>query len=206
MQTSVLNHFTTSPSVREAAGFCHSRGRSPVKAVRNGCPSRIRTSPNGFKVRCPTTRRRGSRAPPQARRERKWSGRLDSNPRPSPWQGDALATEPLPLGARHRNVGAESQNRTGDTAIFSRVLYQLSYLGQVDRRPIGSDGVPRIAHATRVSRGRGLAPGGAAMSLSDITPMTIRHRIRSMAGRRPLDSSLATITAGQSNPWPGAWS
>ncbi len=25
--------------------------------------------------------------------------------------------------------GAESQNRTGDTAIFSRVLYQLSYLG-----------------------------------------------------------------------------
>jgi hypothetical protein len=25
---------------------------------------------------------------------------------------------------------AESQNRTGDTAIFSRVLYQLSYLGQ----------------------------------------------------------------------------
>ena len=27
------------------------------------------------------------------------------------------------------DVGAESQNRTGDTAIFSRVLYQLSYLG-----------------------------------------------------------------------------
>ena len=26
-------------------------------------------------------------------------------------------------------VCAESQNRTGDTAIFSRVLYQLSYLG-----------------------------------------------------------------------------
>jgi hypothetical protein len=26
-------------------------------------------------------------------------------------------------------VGAESQIRTGDTAIFSRVLYQLSYLG-----------------------------------------------------------------------------
>ena len=28
-----------------------------------------------------------------------------------------------------RICGAESQNRTGDTAIFSRVLYQLSYLG-----------------------------------------------------------------------------
>jgi hypothetical protein len=26
---------------------------------------------------------------------------------------------------------AESQNRTGDTAIFSRVLYQLSYLGLI---------------------------------------------------------------------------
>jgi hypothetical protein len=25
--------------------------------------------------------------------------------------------------------GAEGQNRTADTAIFSRVLYQLSYLG-----------------------------------------------------------------------------
>ncbi len=30
---------------------------------------------------------------------------------------------------RPRWFGAESQNRTGDTAIFSRVLYQLSYLG-----------------------------------------------------------------------------
>jgi hypothetical protein len=26
-------------------------------------------------------------------------------------------------------LSAESQSRTGDTAIFSRVLYQLSYLG-----------------------------------------------------------------------------
>lgn len=29
-----------------------------------------------------------------------WSGRRDSNPRPSPWQGDALPTEPLPLARR----------------------------------------------------------------------------------------------------------
>jgi hypothetical protein len=28
-----------------------------------------------------------------------WSGRRDSNPRPSPWQGDALPTEPRPPGA-----------------------------------------------------------------------------------------------------------
>ena len=31
--------------------------------------------------------------------------------------------------------GAESQIRTGDTAIFSRVLYQLSYPGLPARRP-----------------------------------------------------------------------
>ena len=68
--------------------------------------------------------------------QRKWSGRRDSNPRPSPWQGDALPTEPLPP-ARFRppNGGAESQNRTGDTAIFSRVLYQLSYLGPMANQP-----------------------------------------------------------------------
>ena len=28
---------------------------------------------------------------------------------------------------------AETQDRTGDTAIFSRVLYQLSYLGLTER-------------------------------------------------------------------------
>ncbi len=32
-------------------------------------------------------------------------------------------------GLTVRPRDAESQNRTGDTAIFSRVLYQLSYLG-----------------------------------------------------------------------------
>ena len=31
--------------------------------------------------------------------------------------------------------GAESQIRTGDTAIFSRVLYQLSYLGPMANQP-----------------------------------------------------------------------
>src|SRR5829696_1119947 len=65
-----------------------------------GCPSRIRTSANGSKVRCPTTRRRGSGAGSRSRYgEEEWSGRRDSNPRPSPWQGDALPTEPLPLDA-----------------------------------------------------------------------------------------------------------
>jgi hypothetical protein len=66
------------------------------------------------------------------------SGRWDSNPRPSPWQGDVL---PLNHARNSWPVflaeSAESQNRTDDTAIFSRVLYQLSYLGQysVVKRP-----------------------------------------------------------------------
>ena len=42
-----------------------------------------------------------------------WSGRRDSNPRPSPWQGDALPTEPRP---HFRPAG-----RTGPAA------YQASY-------------------------------------------------------------------------------
>ena len=37
---------------------------------------------------------------PRISRAKKWSGRRDSNPRPSPWQGDALPTEPLPLDVR----------------------------------------------------------------------------------------------------------
>ena len=66
-----------------------------------------------------------------------WSGRRDSNPRPSPWQGDALPTEPLPLEDVPAGVGAESQIRTGDTAIFSRVLYQLAISARtrVPKRP-----------------------------------------------------------------------
>ena len=75
-----LNHFGTSPRVG-----C--RRSLPM----SGWPSRIRTSVHGSKVRCPTTRRRASG--PQGK---EWSGRRDSNPRPSPWQGDALPTEPLP--------------------------------------------------------------------------------------------------------------
>jgi hypothetical protein len=59
------------------------------------------------------------------------SGRWDSNPRPSPWQGDVL---PLYYARNFWSLllteSAETQDRTGDTAIFSRVLYQLSYLGQ----------------------------------------------------------------------------
>jgi hypothetical protein len=57
--------------------------------------------------------------------------------------------------------GAESQNRTGDTAIFSRVLYQLSYLGPMvnqpsaARRRVGGYHGPRAA-SNRTDPARGL--------------------------------------------------
>ena len=50
-----------------------------------------------------------------------WSGRRDSNPQLSPWQGDTL-----PL-SHSRNNGGSSRNRTSDTRIFSPLLYRLSY-------------------------------------------------------------------------------
>ena len=40
-------------------------------------------------------------------------------------------TEPRPQLNCPEAESAESQNRTDDTAIFSRVLYQLSYLGKI---------------------------------------------------------------------------
>ncbi len=70
-----------------------------------GCPARIRTSVHGSKVRCPTTRRRGTESAGPSR-AKKWSGRRDSNPRPSPWQGDALPTEPLPPVASDYDASA----------------------------------------------------------------------------------------------------
>jgi hypothetical protein len=51
---------------------------------------------------------------------------------------------------------AESQNRTGDTAIFSRVLYQLSYLGLNDRNPFRKAEVfyPLVQGLSSALRGR----------------------------------------------------
>ena len=43
-----------------------------------------------------------------------------------------------PLDFDHQFGGAESQNRTGDTAIFSRVLYQLSYLGPMANQALAA--------------------------------------------------------------------
>ena len=51
-----------------------------------------------------------------------WSGRRDSNPRPSPWQGDALPTEPLP-----HMCGGNNRARTCDPLLVRQMLSQLSY-------------------------------------------------------------------------------
>ena len=61
-----------------------------------------------------------------------WSGRWVSNPRPRPWQGRALPLSYARSGGAWTGMaqGAEGQNRTDDTSIFSAVLYQLSYLGR----------------------------------------------------------------------------
>ena len=46
---------------------------------------------------------------------REWSGRRDSNPRPSPWQGDALPTEPLPPDPDEQPTGAMMWCREPDS-------------------------------------------------------------------------------------------
>ena len=68
---------------------------------------------------------------------------------------------PIPQ-APSASVGAQGRNRTTDTAIFSRMLYQLSYLGTVRRGPgapvysqAGLPCPPRFACATRGAAPRG---------------------------------------------------
>src|SRR5579862_49648 len=76
-------------------------GRHRV-AARGGCPSRIRTSVNGSKVRCPTTGRRGT--------------------------GRAAGGMPFgPTGRLSRVVGAEDGVRTRDLNLGKVALYQLSH-------------------------------------------------------------------------------
>ncbi len=63
---------------------------------------------------------------------RRGSRRRDSNPRPAHYECAALPAELRRQAPSGHNPGAkhaEGQNRTGDTRIFSPLLYQLSYLG-----------------------------------------------------------------------------
>src|SRR5207253_6315360 len=86
-----------------------------------------------------------------------WSGRRDSNPRPSPWQGDALPTEPRPRGTRlyqsdhDEQAQAERLRNCRRTGAHAELAQQV--LG------VMTDG--RLAHT------QGGSDGGAAQALSE---------------------------------------
>ena len=177
MQTSVLNHFTTSPGLAGLAADCSA-----------GCPSRIRTSVHGSKVRCPTTRRRGSgrcpRENPVRPRTGRWSGRRDSNPRPSPWQGDALPTEPLPLDERDhqrwwcREPGSNWRHRDFQSRALPTEL----------SRPDGQPGFGHPSANRRISR----AP--TALQRRGALPEPAASRRRSSAiGQSCVGRTLAAV-------------
>ncbi len=88
--------------------------------LKNGGGTQTRTGGKGFADLCLTT----------WLCRHIWSGKRDSNSRPSPWQGDAL-----PLSYfRTQTPGATGRNRTADTRIFSPLLYRLSYRGKMATR------------------------------------------------------------------------
>ncbi len=84
-------------------------------AARSRCPT-VPTAGSGLCVRLtsPGTRKSRSRVPQHQKRRSTPSRRPDSNSQSS---------------IVSKVFGAQGRNRTTDTAIFSRMLYQLSYLG-----------------------------------------------------------------------------
>src|SRR3954470_3565181 len=74
-------------------------------------------------------------------------GRRESNPQPPVLETGALPIELLPYGPRLQ--GGQGGSRTPDTTIFSRVLYQLSYLALLPQQK-----------AARRRRGSGNSGGG----------------------------------------------
>ena len=103
--------------------------------------------------------------------------------------------------------GAETQNRTGDTRIFSPLLYQLSYLGPLQRTH-GTRGAPGIVNGREASR----RSGGLSSR-----PRPGDHRSRNQIGpaaaprleKRPEDADAGTRQAegraepAQERPAPG---
>src|SRR5664280_3333002 len=99
-----LNHLGTSPRTLPPSGRFRRLGETGELEGQTGCPSRIRTSPNGFKVRCPTTRRRGR----------------DSISGGRPSRSAALGS------------GAEDGTRTRDPHLGQVMLYQLSHFRSIN--------------------------------------------------------------------------
>ncbi len=65
-----------------------------------------------------------------------------------------------------RRISAETQDRTADTAIFSRVLYQLSYLGV--KRPVFYNSADRLSSKHPVKQQRRALQGTALLFVVSI--------------------------------------
>ena len=120
--------------------------QAPVAVA--GCPSRIRTSVHGSKVRCPTTRRRGSGP------ENGGIGAEDGTRTRDPHLGKVMLYQLSHFRSEIRppDRWCREPDRTGDTAIFSRVLYQLSYLGPMANQPSAARRRVEGYHGPRAER------------------------------------------------------
>ena len=119
----MLSHFTTSP---------RGNGDCAIGLVRSGGV----VAPRGFEPRL--TDSKSAVLPLDEGAAGQRNGAEDGIRTRDPHLGKVMLYQlsHFRSGAAHAgDVGAESQSRTGDTAIFSRVLYQLSYLGPA--RPPG---------------------------------------------------------------------
>ena len=86
-------------------GLVRKRAPQRMPSIKSyGGGSRIRTGGKGFAGLCLTTwpLRRYEKGRKRNRPSSKqWSGQRGSNPRPQPWQGCALPTEPCPLARKY---------------------------------------------------------------------------------------------------------
>jgi hypothetical protein len=125
------------------------------------------------------------RAPARVGRKREWSGRRDSNPRPSPWQGDALPTEPLPLenNASHlwcREPGSNWRHRD----FQSRALpTELSRPDLTDWLPVGA------GKGTTPDRNAARQPSGSQTQSSEAANLAFVPTQAPTAGALPTDPS-----------------
>ena len=121
-----------------------------------GGENRIRTGDEGFAGLCLTTwpSRRLSKGAGRRRPtpSDQWSGQRGSNPRPSPWQGDALPAEPCP---RREKIYYAKQMADARKSFTFLGLFEMTQ----NVRPGGLPVVARAARGREAAR-RSLAHGG----------------------------------------------